>query len=75
MTKSEHYIGIPTTGDIGILQEQLYSAEAHRLEIPVSKIACLSPLTMAYTYKGGAQAAGSAIREFIRESVPRETNG
>lgn len=27
VTKGEHYIGIPTVGDIGILQEQLYSAE------------------------------------------------
>jgi len=27
VTKSEHYIGIPTARDIGILEEQLYSAE------------------------------------------------
>lgn len=33
VTKGEHYIGIPTVGDIGILQEQLYSAARDRPEI------------------------------------------
>lgn len=44
VTKGEHYIGIPTASDIGILEEQLYSAKAcRRLEILSSVIAYLPP--------------------------------
>lgn len=45
VTKGEHYIGIPTVGDIGILEEQLYSAARDRLEtiLPSCLLAaCLS---------------------------------
>lgn len=40
VTKGEHYIGIPTVGDIGILREQLYSMAA-RLEIALGSLSFL----------------------------------
>lgn len=50
VTKGEHYIGIPTAGDIGILEEQLYSAARDRPEIarpPVRLPALLSSFLRA----------------------------